>query len=72
MDCCHDLFPDLLVVGSAASDRGDLLVIITSGPDSRRVIRGKSDEPDIVVARCRTGFTGIGHPRDISHRTGGV
>ena len=68
----HDLLPDPFVVGSAAPDGRDLLVIIAAGPDAGSVVRRIAHEPDIHIAGGRTGFSGIGHAWDIGRNAGGI
>ena len=68
----HDLPPDPFVVGGAASDGRNLLVIVTAGPYAGSIVRCIAHKPDIHVAGGRTGFSGIGHTRDIGWYAGGI
>ena len=72
MNPVHDVFPDNLMVGSAASNGGDFLVVVTAGPDSRCIIRRITYKPDVVVAGGGTRFSCIGHVGQVGAGAGGI
>ena len=72
MDSGHNIFPDDLMVRGTAADGGNFLVVVAAGPDSRRIVRRVSYEPDIVVAGSRTGLSGVGHIGQVGAGAGGV